>query len=386
MKQTEKKIEVTDFAQQRVFLRADLNVPLHNGTIISDFRLQSIVPTIDLIQKKGGKIILATHIDRPQKPTKELSTQVLVPWFLKQGYKISYIQDLETAHTQSFLNFNEILLLENLRFFPGEQENDSVFAKQLAALGDYYVNDAFGSIHRTDCSLYGVPKLFDPDKRMVGLLMIKELENADYLLHKAQKPFTLIVGGNKVADKLKLIEALASSIDHILLCPALAFSFLKAQGIEVGSSLVDDSSLSLCKELAAQFGHKLILPVDYKAINNQNNTLENIKIFTKRDYGICIGNETALIWDRIIQNSGTVFYNGLMGDLTKRDTLVGVQSVFNAMGQSSAYSIIGGGDSVAAAQLLHVNGSIDFMSTGGGSLIAYLANQKLPSLEILLSK
>jgi len=381
----------TNFAGKRVFLRADLNVPLYNGAIISDLKLHALRPTLDMILEKSGKIILATHIDRPKGYDPSLSTQILIPWLTAQGYTVAFEADLKQAYAKSFHDPKTILLLDNLRFFPEEKGHDAQFAQSLARLGDYYVNDAFGAMHRLDCSVAQVPQLFTADKRMFGLLVERELANAQRLLNP-EKPFTLIIGGNKTSDKIPLIKQLLPHIDTLLLCPAPVFTFLKAENKPVGTSLVDNDAIDSCLNLkndAQRYNVTIKTPLDYMVSHDTfhgpfyivpENKLSNI------DYGISIGPITKELFGEIIANSKTIFYNGLMGDLNHPETLEGVQALFTAMANSNGYCVIGGGDSTAAAQILGLAQKVDFLSTGGGALIAYLSNQQLPALEILINK
>lgn len=388
MKKIMSKLPQIDLNQKRVFLRADLNVPLKNGAICADLRLQAIKPTLDLILSKGGKIILATHIGRPENHEPNLSTKILIPWFEREGYRIDFQSDISTAYSKSFHDPQKILLLENLRFYPGEKNPSPQFAQALARLGEYYVNDAFGTLHRTDCSVLEVPKLFGASARTIGLCIENELMHADTLLN-AKRPFVLIVGGNKLKDKIQLIEELIPKIDTILLCPGIVFSFLKSQGITTGSSLVDSSELAECKKImekAINNNVSIVFPTDYLVGKNLDTgpfsikTSENLE---SNDFGISIGPETQAAYGSIIANAQTTFYNGLMGDLNIPETLKGTAALFAAMTKSK-YSVIGGGDSTAAAEILGFQKSISYLSTGGGALIAYLAGEKLPALEILI--
>lgn len=377
-----------DLTQKRVFLRADLNVPIKNGAIIADVRLQAIKPTIDLILAKGGKIILATHIGRPKNHEPYLSTRILIPWFEKQGYRIDFESDMNAAYTKSFHDPSKILLLENLRFYPGEKNPTAQFAQTLARLGNEYVNDAFGMLHRTDCSVLEVPKLFASTARTIGLCIENELAHANKLLH-AERPFVLIVGGNKLKDKIPLIQKLLGQIDTLLLCPGLVFSFLKAKDMPTGSSLVDPSELELCKQIineAQKYNVSIVFPTDYlvgKNLETDPFTIKAANNLENSDFGISIGPKTQEAFGAIIGNAKTSFYNGLMGSLNNPETLKGTAAVFKAM-TNSKYSVIGGGDSTAAAELLGFKNSVDYLSTGGGALIAYLAGQELPALEILV--
>lgn len=375
---------------KRVLVRADLNVPLDdNGHIISDQRLRAIRPTLDLILEKQGTIILMTHLGRPQKPTPELSTKLLIPWFDERGYLVEYVPDIKTIQTKKMPE-KGILLLENLRFFKGETQEDPSFAKTLAQLGDYYVNDAFASLHRNHASLTILATLFSPDKRSIGLLIEREIKELNKLLYDQQHPFAVIVGGGKVSDKLSALEALLPQIDHIFLGPAAVFSFLKVMGKPVGKSLIDLNALEICKQLlekAQKLNKQIIVPLDYVVAHKTFSgplSLCSADTFAPDGVGITIGPKTAQQWSSAIKNAKTIFYVGLMGDVRRKETLSGVQTLFIAMTQSSAFTVISGGDSVAAAEILNLADAISFCSTGGGATIAYLAHKKLPGLEPFL--
>jgi len=386
-----------DLHNKRVLLRADLNVPIENGIITDDYRLQALLPTIDLIQQKGGKIILATHIGRPKQSDPTLSTEHLIPWFKNHGYTITYERDLTTAFTKSTQDYNTILLLENMRFFPGEKNDTSTssacqnalyFAQQLAQLGDYYVNDAFALLHRTDTSITRVPELFTPDHRTIGLLIEKELRMLNNLLEKPAKPFVVILGGGKVADKLPILYALINTVDVILLGPAIVSTFLKAQNKPIGKSLIDNNNLDACSRFIAQAHNrtiKIIFPVDYLiARETFDGPLSYTCAETLPSNGVSVlfGQRTVDIFNQEIKKAGTVFYNCLMGTVKRPETLAEVNTLFRTMADSPGASVIGGGDSVAAAQLLGIGQSIDFHSTGGGATLAYLAGQDLPGLSV----
>lgn len=375
---------------KRVFVRADLNVPIKNGIITNDYRLQALLPTIKYIQQAGGKIILATHIGRPKNVDPSLSTRALIPWFTSHGYSITFQSDLEQAYTDSFKDFHTILLLENLRFFPGEKNGDSAFAQKLASLGDYYVDDAFGSLHRTDASIVLVPTFFPADKRTIGLLVERELQMLDRLLTPEQ-PFSLILGGGKVADKIPIINALLPRIHSLLLCTAISNTFVKALGNSIGKSLVDEAALPLCKELvdrAQELGVIVYLPVDYYAAHDSFNgpvITEPIdaQAFPHDAVAISIGPKTVALYAREFMKDHTLFVNGLMGDLNRPETLRGTQLLYAAIGRSPALSVIGGGDSVAAAYQLGDVSQFDYLSTGGGATLAYISGQELPGLSVL---
>lgn len=381
-----------DLTSQRVFLRADLNVPLKNGTIVNDYRLRALLPTIELIQKKGGKIILATHIGRPQGNDASLSTRHLIPWFEQHAIPVEFEDDLEKALSKSHEQHGSILLLENLRFSYGEKKYNEPFAHALSQLGDYYVNDAFGLLHRTDTSITQVPLLFSPEKRTIGLLIEKELSMLNQLVENPKKPMVLIVGGGKAHDKLPLLNFLIDKAQTILVGPALAFTFLKALGCNVGKSLVDETALEECKKLimkAQKIGTSLILPSDFIVAHT---TFDgqlfphpiSLNDFPHDGVGISIGPETTKLFAQEIVRAGTVFLNGLMGSVQRPETLHGMDGMLQAMAQSQGFTVIAGGDSVAATELLGYADKIDYLSTGGGATLTYLSGQKLPGLDAFI--
>lgn len=383
-------IDTWNLVQQRVIVRADLNVPLDNGIIVSDHRLRAIQPTLNAIAQRKGSIILITHIGRPQQPTPDLSTQLLIPWFKKHGYTIQYAATLEQAHTQTIPE-GTILLLENIRFFKGEETKDMYFAQQLAALGNYYVNDAFGSLHRDHTSLTMLPTLFASNKRSIGLLVQQELEVLNKLLHTPAQPFVALIGGGKLKDKLSALEHLLPNIDILLFCPAAVFTFLQAQGKPVGKSLVDSSLIQTCNSLsehAQKLGKKIMVPDDYVVARDTFTgplSMLDADNFAPWAVGISIGPATITAWTPIIHQAKTLFYCGLMGDIKRKETLAGVHAIFSAMAQSPGFSIISGGDSVGAAERLHLASDIDFCSTGGSSTLAYLSGKQLPGLNPFLN-
>lgn len=380
-----------NLTNKRVLLRADLNVPLDHKKIINDSRLHAILPTIDLIQKKGGKVILITHIDRPKGYAPNLSTALLIPWFTQKGYTVDFAHDLDTAQKESMNHFHHILILENLRFYPGEQNHDNTFASILAKCGDYYVNDAFGTLHRHDTSITLLPEHFPINRRTIGLLVERELMMLNKLLNKPRHPFTLIIGGSKTADKIPLLKNLISHVDIILLCPAIVFTFLKARNKKTGKSLVVHDAIKLCTNLLAQAAEKNVsipFPCDYQVAHK---TIEGPLSIVAADHippdsiGIAIGPETASQYAALIRNSKTIFFTGLMGFLTRKETLKSVHTLFDAMTQAHGFSIVAGGDSTAAAQMLGVAHKISYLSTGGGASLTYLSGNKLPGLAPFIS-
>jgi len=368
---------------KRVLLRTDLNVPLHEKQIICDHKLQAILPTIDEIKKANAKVVLITHLHG--------STIQLVEWFEKKGYAITFEPNLQKAKEKSLENINTILLLENVRSFNGEKNQDPIFAKKLADLGDYYINDAFGVVHRNDTSITILPQLFDRENRFLGPLIKKEMQTFKKLKNSSKKPFVLVLGGGKPHSKIPLIENLLTKVQSVLLCPAIVFTFLKYQKKQVGKSLVDNPSLPLIPKIiqkAKKLDVHLLFPKDYQVAKGSFDCPTSLIDSDKIPYGfvgLSIGPKTIEYFSKEILNAKTVFFNGSFGNIQKKETLKGMKAIYNTMTQSSGYTVIGGGDSVAAAYLFGVEKSIDYLSTGGGAALAYLSSAKLPGLEAFKS-
>jgi len=374
---------------KRVLVRADLNVPLKDGIIENDFRLQQVKPTLDLIRHRGGKIILMTHIGRPTTKDSALSTRHLAPWFKTNGFTVTFTDDLNDAYAESFKHQENILLLENVRFFPGEKTHDPVFAQQLARLGDFYVDDAFGTLHRTDTSIALAPHFFAPDQRSIGLLVEYELSMLKKLVVDPDRPYLLISGGGKVHDKIPLIRHLMPHLDRIMLMPATVFTFLKARGAAVGKSIIDRGSLKECTELMTQAGKtnvELLFPVDFQvARKSTEGPLEIVPAtaIPADSIGISVGPETIAAWQPEIEKAKSILFNGSSGFIDRPETLTGTYSLMEAIANSNAYSVIAGGDTVAVAEKLGFDNKVTFCSTGGGATIAYLSGDVLPGLAAL---
>ncbi|MEX0671763.1 MAG: phosphoglycerate kinase [Candidatus Babeliales bacterium] len=377
-----------DLTNQRVFVRADLNVPLINDMILDAHRLYTVLPTLDLILQKGGTIILATHIGRPTIPTEKLSTKVLLPWFKTHGYQIEYAATPQEATQKSINTIATIILLENLRFLTGEKKKELSFAQQLAACADYYVNDAFASLHRDDASIAIMPTLYTADKRSIGLLIQHEL-SALAPLKKPQQPFVLLIGGGKVVDKLPLLEGFLPTVSTILLCPAFIFSIMKAVGKPTGQSLIAPNSsdiihrfLQSAKEQAVQ----IITPVDFQiARGSYDGPLSIVAsdAIPHDGYGISVGPETIKLFAPHIKNAKTILYNCAMGFFDRPETLESTKKLLKMIALSEGYSVVAGGESVAAAHYFNVQQKIQYLTTGGGAVLTYLAGKKLPGLDIL---
>ncbi len=396
------KLKDFNLENKTVFLRADLNVtiiknPDGSRKIFSDYKIQAIRPTIDLILSKKGRIVLATHMGRPKKQEPEYSTQIISEYLAQLGYKIgfeNFKNSLDKNIISKKLESVDIVLLENLRFWPEETSNtidSKEFAKKLYNLAEFYVNDAFGALHRENSSVTQLAQIYPENRKTIGLLVEKELRELTKLKDNPARPLTLILGGGKVKDKLVLIESLIEKIDTVILCPALVFTILRSQGFEVGSSLVEPNLLDYSKKLlniAKNKNLKLVFPEDYLVGTGTVNKFEklqykNISSFNSSDFGISIGPKSVDIFKDLINNSKTIFFNCAMGFFDKPETLESTQKLLNIIGQSKTYSIVGGGDSVAAVQYFGLEKNIDFLSTGGGATLEFLAGKDLPGLKYL---
>ncbi|MCB9493548.1 MAG: phosphoglycerate kinase [Epsilonproteobacteria bacterium] len=384
-------IRQLDVANKRVLLRADLNVPRREGKILHDYRIKMLVPTINYLLEQNSKIILATHIGRP-KPQQEhdfvthpLSTRMLVSWFKEHGFAIEYESNLEQAQHLSHEKPQTILLLENMRFFEGEQKPSSSFAQQLCNLADIYINDAFGAAHRTDTSLTLVPKLFDKKSKGIGLLIEREMSELERLQHTPDQPFILVLGGCKIGKKIPIIDHFLSQkahrAEHVLLGGAIALVFLKVQGLFQTTLEIEPASLAWAETLLKKATHKQInlhLPLDLVWHGHDSTQLQTTSVqeLGKSTISVVdIGPQTIELFTEKIKNAATIFANGPMGIYENKTSQKGTRDVLTAIADAEAFAIIGGGDIVAAAHTFGVADRINFCSTGGGATLAYLAAQ-----------
>lgn len=386
---------------KRVFVRADCNIPL-NGAHgnIHDFRLQSLIPTLNHIINSGGKVILATHLGRPPAQSRtdyfdeKLSTSQLIPWFERHGYAVEYEIDLMQAIERSHQNNNKILLIENLRFFNGEQEPDYEFAQLLAQLGDIYVNDAFGMIHRHDTSVTLLAEQFPSRRRCAGLLMEKECKELELVRAKPAHPFVMIIGGSKIKDKLGALLNLVSlplgrKPDQILVGGIPSLVLLRARNTGVTYPAIPTDCDTLALQIIGQAeknGVELVLPSDFITLDEQTNAI-SITSGESVHPIIDIGPATIEQFQSIIAKAKTVICNGTMGKYEIPEGAEGSRQILHALTNNKGLTIIGGGDTVAATRLFGYESSISFLSTGGGALLAYLASsnpfEELPALKVL---
>lgn len=386
-----------NFSGKKALVRVDFNVPLNESfAITDDTRMRAAVPTIKKILADGGSCILMSHLGRPKEgPAEKFSLKHLVSHLseLLGGASVSFASDCigEPAKTAAAnLNAGQVLLLENLRFHKQEEKGDENFAKELSSLGDFYVNDAFGTAHRAHASTAIIAKFF-PGNKCFGFVMHGELAGIDKVLNGAARPFTAIMGGAKVSDKIIILEELIKKADNIIIGGGMAFTFVKAMGGNIGKSLVEEDRLPNAigiLEDAKKRGVNIYIPSDALCADNFSNDAnrQSCKSGSIPDgwMGLDIGPETEMQYTEVIRNSKTILWNGPMGVFEMENFAHGTKSVADAIVAATAagaYSLIGGGDSVAAINKYKLADKVSYVSTGGGALLEYIEAGTLPGVE-----
>ena len=393
-----KTIDFYNFSGKRALVRVDFNVPLDDQfNITDDNRMQGAVATIEKILKDGGSVVLMSHLGRPKDgPVDKYSLKHLVDHLsILLNIRVQFADDCispETLLKSKELKVGEVLLIENLRFYKEEEKGDEVFARKLALLGDVYVNDAFGTAHRAHASTAVIAQFF-PSAKYFGYLMAAELTNAEKVLNDAKKPFTAIMGGAKVSDKIELIEELLNKVDNLIIGGGMAYTFAKAQGGNIGKSLVEDDKIDLARELiekAKKKGVNLILPVDSviaDAFSADAKTEISLNNKIKDDWmGLDIGPEAIEAFKKVIVDSKTLLWNGPMGVFEMEKFETGTRSIAEAVVEATrngAFSLIGGGDSAAAVSKFGFNDDVSYVSTGGGALLEYMEGKELPGVKAI---
>ena len=387
------------FAGKKALIRVDFNVPLNDAfEITDDNRIRATVPTISKILKDGGSVILMSHLGRPKEgPTEKYSLKHILAHLSKVlNVEVQFANDcigVEAVEKAAALQPGQVLLLENLRFYKEEEKGDIAFAEKLAKLGDVYVNDAFGTAHRAHASTAIIAQFFAKENRTFGLVMEGEVVSAEKVLHGAQKPFTAIIGGAKVSDKILIIENLLDRATDIIIGGGMAYTFFKAQGGKIGNSIHEDDRMPLALEILAKAkakGVHIHLPVDNIIADDFSNTA-NTKNCASGEIpdgweGLDAGIESRAQFAKVILASKTILWNGPMGVFEMSNFQAGTKAIADAVAeatQKGAFSLVGGGDSVAAVNQFGYNDKVSYVSTGGGAMLEYFEGKVLPGIAAI---
>ncbi|MBC8464569.1 MAG: phosphoglycerate kinase [Bacteroidetes bacterium] len=393
-----KTIEQHCFEGEKALIRVDFNVPVNGDLqITDDTRMRAALPTINKVLTDGGSVVLMSHRGRPKNgPEKQLSLSHLVAHLSNLlNRPVQFINDCVGEDVKSkagALQSGEVLLLDNLRFYPEERAGDIAFSEKLAQLGDVYINDAFGTAHRAHASTAIVARFF-PEKKFFGHIMTSEIQNIEKVLNSAKRPLTAIMGGAKVSGKITIISQLMDKVDNLIIGGGMTYTFIKALGGKVGNSLVENDKLDLALEIiesAKKHGVTLCLPTD--SVNadafDNNATISFSKVGEVQDgfMGLDIGQQTVAQFANVIENSATILWNGPMGVFEMSNFENGTKAVAEAIVRATekgAFSLIGGGDSVAAINKYNMADSVSYVSTGGGAMLEYLEGKKLPGIAAI---
>jgi len=387
-----------NFAGKKAIMRVDFNVPLNaDFEVTDDNRIRAAIPSIKKILSDGGAAILMSHLGRPKEgPEEKFSLKHVISTLSGHlGIDVKFAPDCigeETLEMKKSLKPGEVLLLENLRFYKEETKGDEEFSKKLAEGADVYVNDAFGTAHRAHASTTIVAKFF-PEDKVFGYLINSELTAMDKVLKESEKPFTAIMGGAKVSDKIQVIENLLDRVDNLIIGGGMTYTFIKARGGEIGNSLCEEDKLDMANDLvkkAEAKGVKLILPVDNVLADNFDNEA-NTKITDIDDgvsgwMGLDIGEKTIALYREVILNSKTILWNGPMGVFEMSNFQKGTVAIAEAIAESTqkgAFSLVGGGDSVAAVNKFKLADKVSYVSTGGGAMLEYIEGKELPGIKAI---
>jgi phosphoglycerate kinase len=393
-------IDSADFKGQRVLIRVDFNVPLNEKLEVSDdTRIRAAIPTIKKVSDEGGIVILMSHLGRPKGgPEDKFSLKHIVSTIeLLLGKAVKFATDCKGAEVSKLIDSasnGDIILLENLRFYKEEEAGDEKFASELACLGDIYINDAFGTAHRAHASTAVIAKFF-PVKKMFGYVMQAEIEAIDKVLHNPERPLLAIMGGAKVSSKISIIENVLGKVDHLILGGGMTFTFVKALGGEIGSSLVEDDKLSLALELlekAKELGVQVHLPVDAVIADKFGNDANTKTVATDQIpsgwMGLDIGTETIKNFTEVIRSCRTILWNGPMGVFEMSSFESGTRAIGEAIAdatRSGSFTLVGGGDSVAAVNQFGLAEKVSYVSTGGGAMLEYMEGIELPGVKAIRS-
>jgi phosphoglycerate kinase len=383
--------DLPDLKGKRVLVRVDFNVPLDaDGNITNDRRIQAALPTIKYILDAGASAIVMSHLGRPKgDPKKDAPFRMdrvadrLGQLIGKKVHKVDQVVGPQVEAAAAALKPGEVLLPENLRFHPGEQAGDLEFAKQIAKLGEVYVNDAFGTCHRKDASMLAVPQAMAGKPRVVGFLVAKELQVLDQLLSSPSRPFLSILGGAKVSDKIGFIKALLTRVDKVLIGGAMSYTFLKAQGKNIGGSKCEADKLDVARELLNLGGNKIVLPVDHLVVQRLDapDTARVVAGEVPEGYvGVDIGPKTIVLYCDEIAKAGTVVWNGPLGKFEDAPYSQGTRRVAEAMANAEGTTVVGGGETAEAVEEFGVDTKMTHVSTGGGAFLEYVEGTPFAAL------
>ena len=389
-----KYIHDFDYTNRIVFVRVDFNVPLKGKEVADDGRIRAALPTINALREQGAKLILASHLGRPKGQRVPALSMIPI------GKRLAELLESEVtvadnsvgdgvARVIATLPKGGVLLLENLRFNAAEKKGDPNFAAELVRKADYYINDAFGTAHRAHASTYTAAKFFDPDHRAAGFLIAKELENLGPLLSAKKENFIAILGGAKVSDKIKVIENLLGKVDTLLIGGAMAYTFLLAQKHPIGTSLCEEDKISLARKLlltAERRETRIILPIDHvvaSSIEAEKGIITEGIAIEEEMAGFDIGPKTIELFEKEIRNAKTIFWNGPSGVFERKPFRKGTFAIANAIADSSAFSVIGGGDSASALRASGRADDVSHVSTGGGASLEFMEGKILPGIAAL---
>lgn len=377
---------------KKVFCRVDFNVPMEEGNVSDDTRIRAAIPTIEYLINTGAKVILASHLGRPKGEVHEdmrltAAGERLATLLGKPVTKLDESIGTEVQEAVQNMKNGDVILLENVRFHAGEEKNDAALAKQFADLADVFVNDAFGAAHRAHASTAGIAEYIPA---VSGLLLEKELDVLGKALSTPERPFTAIIGGAKVADKIGVIDHLLDKVDHLIIGGGLSYTFIKAQGYEIGKSLLEEDKIDLAKsfiEKAEKNQVKLHLPID-AVVADEFSADANVKTVAidaipADGLGLDIGPETAALYSDVISNSKLVIWNGPMGVFEMEPFAHGTKAVAEAVANTTGYTVIGGGDSAAAVEKFDLGEKMDHISTGGGASLEFMEGKALPGVTAL---
>ena len=385
---------------RRVLMRVDFNVPLEGGAVANDKRIRAALPTIQNIVDRGGKLILMSHLGRPKGArVPEMSLEPCIPVLNHLlNKKVGFINDcigeaVETAVGK--LEDGDVLLLENLRYHKEETDNDPGFAKKLAGLGELYVNDAFGTAHRAHASTEGVTHFFD--QSAAGYLMMKELDYLGRVMQNPERPFVAILGGAKISGKIDVITNLLPKVDKVIIGGGMIFTFFKAQGLEIGNSLLEDDKVNYAKDILSEGGDKIVLPLDClvsDAFDFKARKIGVLKEVNAQDIptgwvGLDIGSQTIQLFSTILESAKTIVWNGPMGVFEVDETARGTYAIANILADVTdrgATTVIGGGDSASAVNKAGVADRVSHVSTGGGASLEFIEGKTLPGVAALTDK